>query len=69
MNGLELVKAIKANKALARLPILVVTTRGLQEEIKRMLKAGVAGYIVKPFKAELLKEKLDEIFALESKTS
>jgi len=68
MNGFEFVKAIKANTARARLPILVVTTRGLEEEIKRMLKMGVASSIVKPFKAGLLKEKLDDIFAVESKT-
>jgi two-component system, chemotaxis family, chemotaxis protein CheY len=57
MNGLELVKQIRtANKTI---PIVMITTEGGKGEVITALKAGVNNYIVKPFSAEVLKEKLD----------
>jgi two-component system chemotaxis response regulator CheY len=57
MNGLELVKHIRsADKSI---PIVMITTEGGKGEVITALKAGVNNYIVKPFSAEILKEKLD----------
>jgi two-component system chemotaxis response regulator CheY len=57
MNGLELVKTIRGvNK---EIPIVMITTEGGKGEVITALKAGVNNYIVKPFSAEILKEKLD----------
>lgn len=57
MNGLELVKHIRtADKTI---PIVMITTEGGKGEVITALKAGVNNYIVKPFSAEVLKEKLD----------
>ena len=57
MNGLELVKTIRSvNKTI---PIVMITTEGGKGEVITALKAGVNNYIVKPFSAEILKEKLD----------
>ncbi len=57
MNGLELVKHIRtADKVI---PIVMITTEGGKGEVITALKAGVNNYIVKPFSAEILKEKLD----------
>jgi two-component system chemotaxis response regulator CheY len=61
MGGLELVKTIRANPATAKLPILMVTTRSVKEDILQALEAGVSSYILKPFTPQVLKEKIDEI--------
>jgi len=57
MNGLELVKTIRG--ADKKIPIVMITTEGGKGEVITALKAGVNNYIVKPFSAEILKEKLD----------
>ena len=57
MNGLELVKTIRAKDK--KVPIVMITTEGGKGEVITALKAGVNNYIVKPFSAEILKEKLD----------
>jgi len=57
MNGLELVKHIRS--ADKEIPIVMITTEGGKGEVITALKAGVNNYIVKPFSAEILKEKLD----------
>ncbi|MEA2017684.1 MAG: response regulator [Campylobacterota bacterium] len=57
MNGLELVKAIRALDK--KVPIVMITTEGGKGEVITALKAGVNNYIVKPFSADVLKEKLD----------
>jgi two-component system chemotaxis response regulator CheY len=57
MNGLELVKTIRAKDK--KIPIVMITTEGGKGEVITALKAGVNNYIVKPFSAEILKEKLD----------
>ncbi len=61
MNGLEFVKSVKADENLKDTPILMITTRGVKEDIVDAMKAGVNSYIVKPFTPQVLKEKIDSI--------
>ncbi|MCX8054680.1 MAG: chemotaxis response regulator CheY [Ignavibacteria bacterium] len=61
MSGLDLTKAIRSDAQLAHLPILMVTTRGLKQDIIEALKARVNNYVVKPFTPQVLKEKLDAV--------
>jgi len=61
VSGLELVKSIRSNDKYGSLPILMVTTRGLKEDILEALQAKVNNYIVKPFTPQILREKIDQI--------
>ena len=61
LSGLELVKAIRGSDQFGSLPILMVTTRGIKEDIIEALNAKVNNYIVKPFTPQVLKEKIDQI--------
>jgi two-component system chemotaxis response regulator CheY len=61
MNGLDLVKNIRGHQQYSNIPILMVTTRGNKEDVIEALKARVNNYIVKPFTAQGLKEKIDAI--------
>ncbi len=61
ISGLELVKAIRSHETLNKLPILMVTTRGVKEDILEALQARVNNYVVKPFTPQILKEKIDQI--------
>ena len=65
MTGLELLKAVRADPKLKHLPFLMVTAEAEKENIVEAVKSGVSNYIVKPFTAELLKDKMDKIFAAE----
>ncbi|MCW8826473.1 MAG: chemotaxis response regulator CheY [Gammaproteobacteria bacterium] len=62
MEGIDLLKACRADPDLAKLPVLMVTAEQKKEQIVEAAQAGVNGYIVKPFTAQTLKEKLDKIF-------
>ena len=62
MTGIDLLKAIRGEPRLAGLPVLMVTAEAQRDQIIEAAKAGVNGYIIKPFTAVTLKEKLDEIF-------
>lgn len=62
MQGIDLLKEIRSDEKLAHLPILMVTAEAKREQIIQAAQAGVNGYIVKPFTAATLKEKLDKIF-------
>ena len=62
MTGLELLKAIRAEDGISDLPFLMVTAEGLKENVVVAVKAGVSNYIVKPFTAEVLNEKIEKIF-------
>ena len=62
MTGLELLKAIRADARLAHLPVLMVTAEAKKENIIEAAKAGASGYVVKPFTAATLDEKLNKIF-------
>ncbi|ROL56469.1 response regulator [Bacteroidetes/Chlorobi group bacterium MS-B_bin-24] len=61
MSGLDLTKAIRASEQWKNLPILMVTTRGLKEDIIQALQAKVNNYIVKPFTPQVLKEKITAV--------
>jgi two-component system chemotaxis response regulator CheY len=63
MTGIELVQAIRSDEQLKHLPILMVTAEAKKENVLMAIKAGVNNYIVKPFTAETLKEKLEKIFS------
>ncbi len=63
MTGLELVKAIRGDEKLKKLPVLMVTAEAKKENVIAAIKAGVNNYIVKPFTPETLKKKIDDIFA------
>lgn len=62
MQGIDLLRAVRADPKLAHLPVLMVTAEQKKEQIIEAAKAGVNGYIVKPFTAQTLKEKLEKIF-------
>ena len=62
MSGLGLLKAIRADDNLKPIPVLLVTAEALKENVVEAVKAGVNNYVVKPFTAETLKEKIDAIF-------
>ena len=61
MNGLELVKKVRAEEKYADLPIIMITTEGGKTEVITALKAGVNNYIVKPFTPQVLQEKLEAV--------
>jgi two-component system chemotaxis response regulator CheY len=63
MPGLDLLKAVRADPALASLPVLLVTAEAKREQIVEAAQAGVNGYVVKPFTALVLKEKIAKILA------
>ncbi|PCH61333.1 MAG: chemotaxis protein CheY [Gammaproteobacteria bacterium] len=62
MQGIDLLKAVRADPKLASTPVLMVTAEQKREQIIEAAQAGVNGYIVKPFTAATLKEKIDKIF-------
>lgn len=66
MNGLELVKKVRADSRFSDLPIIMVTTEGGKAEVITALKAGVNNYIVKPFTPQVLKEKLSAVLGTEA---
>jgi len=61
MTGIELLKAVRADSDLATMPFLMVTVEALQDNVIAAVKAGVNNYIVKPFTAEVLNEKITKI--------
>jgi two-component system, chemotaxis family, chemotaxis protein CheY len=63
MQGIDLLRAIRADPDLKALPFLMVTAEAQKENIIEAVQAGVSNYIVKPFTAEALQEKLDKIFS------
>lgn len=62
VTGIELLKAIRSDPRLAKLPVLMVTAEAKREQIIEAAQAGVNGYIIKPFTAATLQEKLNKIF-------
>jgi len=63
LSGLELIKAIRADEKMGKIPVLMVTTRGVKDDIIEALKAKVNNYVVKPFTPAILREKIDRIVA------
>nr|WP_024968354.1 chemotaxis response regulator CheY [Pantoea sp. IMH] len=62
MDGLQLLQTIRADAALGKLPVLMVTAEAKKENIIAAAQAGASGYVVKPFTAATLEEKLGKIF-------
>ena len=62
MQGYDLLVAIRQNPKLSRIPVMMVTAKVEQEELVKAAKAGLNGFIVKPFTAEALQAKMQRIF-------
>ncbi|GAA0335558.1 chemotaxis response regulator CheY [Morganella psychrotolerans] len=62
MDGLELLKTIRADEALKHIPVMMVTAEAKKENIIAAAQAGASGYVVKPFTAAILEEKLNKVF-------
>lgn len=62
MTGLDLLKAIRADENLKSIPVLMVTAEAKREQIIEAAQSGVNGYVVKPFTAQTLKEKMEKVF-------
>ena len=62
MDGLSLLKAVRSDDNLKDMPVLMVTAEAKREQIVIAAQAGVNGYVVKPFTAVTLKEKIEKIF-------
>ncbi len=62
MDGLTLLKEVRADENLKNMPVLMVTAEAKREQIVIAAQAGVNGYVVKPFTAITLKEKINKIF-------
>jgi len=62
MTGIDLLKTIRADTDLKSMPVLMVTAEADKSSIIQAIQAGVNNYIVKPFTAETLKEKIEKIF-------
>jgi len=67
MPGLDLLKAVRASDKLKKMPVLMLTAEAKREQIVEAAQAGVNGYVIKPFTAATLKEKIDKI--LESRAN
>ncbi|HEY4881265.1 MAG TPA: chemotaxis response regulator CheY [Steroidobacteraceae bacterium] len=63
MPGLELLKQVRADARLGKMPVLMLTAEAKREQIVEAAQAGVNGYVIKPFTAATLKEKIDKILA------
>jgi two-component system chemotaxis response regulator CheY len=66
MTGLELLKAMRADDALQQIPVVMITAEGRREDVLEAVKAGVNNFVVKPFTAETLEEKLAKVLEKKS---
>jgi two-component system, chemotaxis family, chemotaxis protein CheY len=64
MNGLELTQTVRQHETYHEMPILMVTTRGMKEDVVAAMQAKVNNYVVKPFTPEVLREKIDMILKI-----
>jgi two-component system chemotaxis response regulator CheY len=62
MTGIDLLKEVRADPELSHIPVLMVTAEAKREQIIAAAQAGVNGYVIKPFTAVVLKEKIEKIF-------
>ncbi len=62
MTGIELLRKVRSSEEFGDLPFLMVTAEAQQENVIEAVQAKVSNYIVKPFTAETLKQKIDKIF-------
>jgi len=63
MNGEEFVRTVRENEQYKKVPILMVTTRGMKDDVMTAIKLGVNGYVVKPFTVDVLKAKISDIIS------
>ena len=63
MQGVELLRQVRADERLAKLPVLMLTAEAKREQIVEAAQAGVNGYVITPVPAAVLKEKIEKIFA------
>ena len=61
MTGLDLLKAVKKDDSLKKIPFIMVTAEGQRENVIEAVKAGVSNYVVKPFTPEIFGEKLEKV--------
>lgn len=61
MQGLDLLKAVRAESAIANLPVIMLTTEATQQCIMEAAQAGVNGYVIKPFSAATLMERINKV--------
>ncbi len=61
LSGLDLTKTIRTSERFKNIPILMVTTRGVKDDILEALQAKVNNYVIKPFTPQILKEKIDQV--------
>ena len=59
MSGVDFIRAVRANQATSRLPVLMVTTNAAEDDIVEALKAGANNYVVKPFTSDTIREKIE----------
>ncbi|CAM3167283.1 chemotaxis protein CheY [Pseudomonas plecoglossicida] len=62
MSGIDLLRKVRAHERLKGMPVLMVTAEAKRDQIIEAAQAGVNGYVVKPFTAQVLKEKIEKIF-------
>jgi two-component system chemotaxis response regulator CheY len=62
MTGIDLLRAVRSDDKLKAIPLLMVTAEAQKENLVEAIQAGVSNYIVKPFTAEVLQEKMNKIF-------
>ena len=62
MSGIDLLRQVRQDERLKSLPVLMVTAEAKREQVIEAAQAGVNGYVVKPFTAQALKEKIEKIF-------
>ncbi len=66
MMGIDLLKAVRADESIRKIPFVMVTAEAQQENVIEAAKAGVTNYIVKPFTTEALQQKLEAVFSRHS---
>jgi two-component system chemotaxis response regulator CheY len=64
MQGVELLRQVRADERMKKLPVLMLTAEATRAQIVAAAQAGVSGYVIKPFTAATLREKIDKIFAV-----
>ena len=62
LSGLELLKAIRADDKMRKIPVLMVTSVAEKDNVTQAVQAGINDYILKPISAKVLKSKIDKIF-------
>lgn len=69
MPGVELLRQVRADERLSKMPVLMLTAEAKREQIIEAAQAGVSGYVIKPFTAAVLKEKIEKIFATKTQSA